>query len=77
MPTIVTLDSIKLMIYFGDHAPPHFHAFYNEYEILVEIETLATYRGGLPSKQYKKLLRWAEEHQIILRNKWAEFNPKN
>ena len=75
MPTIATLDSIKLMIYFADHAPPHFHAFYNEHEILVEIETLNTYQGSLPTKQYRKMIQWAREHQDYLRSKWAAFNP--
>ncbi|HFA51957.1 MAG TPA: DUF4160 domain-containing protein [Bacteroidetes bacterium] len=54
MPTIHTLNSIKILIYFDDHLPPHFHAIYNEYEELIEIHTLETYRGKLPSKQRKK-----------------------
>ena len=48
MPTIKIIDSIKILIYFNDHLPPHFHAVYNEYEVLIEIKSLAIYAGELP-----------------------------
>ena len=75
MPTLITLDSIKIMIYFQDHAPPHFHAFYNEYEVLIVIATLEVYRGELPNKQQKRVIEWASNNQAILQAKWDEFNP--
>ncbi|MEN0005158.1 MAG: DUF4160 domain-containing protein [Bacteroidota bacterium] len=75
MPTIHIIDSIKIMIYFDDHLPPHFHAEYNEYEELIEIRTLDTYRGKLPNKQRKKVIEWAKEHQEALMILWNEFNP--
>ncbi|MGM0788248.1 MAG: DUF4160 domain-containing protein [Thermodesulfobacteriota bacterium] len=28
-----------MAIFYRDHAPPHFHAIYGEYEITVEIES--------------------------------------
>ena len=76
MPTIHIIDSIKIMIYFDDHLPPHFHAEYNEYEELIEINTLETYRGKLPNRQRKRVIEWAKENQDYLRQKWTEFNPK-
>jgi len=42
MPTVHKIDSIKIMVYFDDHLPPHFHAEYNEYEELFVIRTIAT-----------------------------------
>lgn len=39
MPTVEIVNGIKISIYNGDHRPPHIHAKYNEYEILIEIET--------------------------------------
>ncbi|MFV0553581.1 MAG: DUF4160 domain-containing protein [Mangrovibacterium sp.] len=39
MPTIDIFDGIKICIYNGEHRPPHFHAIYNEFEILIEINT--------------------------------------
>ena len=37
MPEISRFFGIITM-YFKDHAPPHFHARYNEYEALIAIE---------------------------------------
>ena len=38
MPTISMFRGIKVCIYWRDHMPPHFHAFYGGSEILVSIE---------------------------------------
>lgn len=77
MPTIHLIDSIKILIYYDDHLPPHFHAIYNEYEELIEINTLETYRGKLPNRQRRRVLDWARENQEFLLEKWNEFNPNN
>jgi hypothetical protein len=54
MPVVHIIESIKILLYFDDHLPPHFHAQYNEYELLVEIETLEVYAGyrlrGVPPR---------------------------
>ncbi len=70
MPTYFLFDGIKIDLYFDDHAPPHFHAIYAEYEELIEIETLETYQGKLPTKQRKKVIRWAKENQDVLMEIW-------
>ena len=73
MPTYFRFNGIKIDLYFNDHIPPHFHAIYAEYEELIEIETLKTYRGNLPSKQHKKVIKWAEENQDILMEIWESL----
>jgi hypothetical protein len=75
MPTIKIIDSIKILIYFEDHLPPHFHAQYAEHEELIEIQTLKTYIGKIPAKQRKKVIQWAEKHQDYLMKKWNQYNP--
>ena len=47
-------------MYGNDHNPPHFHALYNEYHALVEIETGKILAGSLPSKQLKHVKEWAD-----------------
>lgn len=32
MPTVSMFYGILIRMYYDDHNPPHFHAFYNEYE---------------------------------------------
>lgn len=47
--------------------PPHFHAFYGAFEIIVSIEEIEVLEGTMPSKQLKMLLGWAAFHQEELR----------
>ena len=51
MPTISRFYGILIQMYFGDHAPPHFHALYAEFEAVIDIETLGVMRGSLPAAQ--------------------------
>lgn len=74
MPIIKTIDGIEIHMYFHDHNPPHFHIIYNEYEELVEIESLRTYKGEVPGKVRKKVIAWAETRLDFLRSKWDEFS---
>lgn len=76
MPVIKIIDSIKIYLYFFDHLPPHFHAIYAEYQVLIEIDTLEIYSGSLPNKQLKKVIDWASKNQDYLRQKWEEYNPQ-
>ena len=48
MPTISRFLGIVIAMYWDDHAPPHFHAKYGEYEITVNINT-GVVEGNFPS----------------------------
>ena len=48
MPELCRFYGIIIRMYFNDHAPPHFHAFYGEYQVLVDIENLAVLSGHFP-----------------------------
>lgn len=39
MPRIAEIDGIVVSINFDDHAPPHFHARYQNESVSIEIET--------------------------------------
>lgn len=75
MPTIDTIGGIKINIYNGDHRPPHIHAVYNEYEVLVEIETKETYAGWVPAKQHRKVLKWLAGNEKWALTVFYEMNP--
>jgi len=45
MPTIDSFNGIKIHVYNGEHRPPHIHANYNEYEVLVDIEKEVIFAG--------------------------------
>ncbi len=70
MPTIAIIDGVKVLIYYNDHAPPHFHAMIAESEVQIAIRDLAVLRGSLPLPQLRKVLAWAKEHQGELALHW-------
>ena len=67
MPTICTFRGIKICIYWSDHLPPHFHAFYGGDEVLVSINEIEVLEGSMPSKQLKMLLggKHGENRRIL------------
>ncbi len=70
MPTISRFFGILIRMYFNDHEPPHFHAVYGEFEVQLEIETLAVLRGELPRRALALVLEWASLHREELRADW-------
>jgi len=58
-------------MYFRDHAPAHFHAFYLDNEALVAIETMEVIRGSLPRRALGLALDWAEIHRRELMENWS------
>ena len=70
MPTISSFYGILIQMYWNDHAPPHFHALYAEYEVLIEIETLTVMEGSLPRRAIAMVLEWGRAHQGELKEDW-------
>lgn len=70
MPELCRFFGIIIRMYFNDHDPPHFHAFYGEDEVLVEIDTLAVVRGELPRRALALVIEWAVLHPDELRRDW-------
>ena len=69
MPEISRFLGIVVRMYYRDHAPPHFHATYGEYDITVDIETGVT-EGRFPRRALAAVLEWFEFHQEELRENW-------
>lgn len=76
MPTVKTIDNIKIDIYSRDHPPPHFHAKFSEFEELIVIETLDTYAGKMPKVQRKKVTDWAAYNKQFLLEIFNKLNPR-
>ncbi len=76
MPTIKIIDSIKVDVYSREHRPPHFHALYAEFEELIVIESLETYKGSIPNKQRKKVINWAKDKKAFLLKNFKLLNPR-
>ncbi len=75
MPKVDEFNGIKIYLYNGDHRPPHLHAIYNEFEVLLEIETGESYAGDLPTRQLKLVNDWLYCNKDWLLEVFYELNP--
>lgn len=71
MPTISSFYGIMIRMFFDEHAPPHFHAYYGEYKAIFDIRRLELMEGKLPRRAMELTLDWAELHQPELLEDWA------
>ena len=63
-------QGIIIRMFYNDHAPPHFHAIYGEYELLVSISPIAILEGKAPNRVRSMGLEWAALHQAELLENW-------
>ena len=70
MPTISTFYGILIRMFFNDHAPPHFHARYGEFEATIDIATLEVIEGDLPNRAFNLAREWAMIHREELLEDW-------
>jgi uncharacterized protein DUF4160 len=70
MPELSRFFGIIIRMFYSDHEPAHFHAIYGEYEALIEIDTLAVFRGSLPRRAVALVLEWAALHRNELHDDW-------
>jgi predicted P-loop ATPase/GTPase len=63
MPEVSRFYGIIIQIYYGDHAPPHFHALYAGAVAKIAIGTLQVIDGALPRRALSLVLDWASMHQ--------------
>ena len=70
MPRISQFYGIAVYMYYRDHAPPHFHAIYAEYEAEIDIATATIMEGKLPRKARTLVKEWAEAHRQELQRNW-------
>ena len=73
MPTISAFYGITIRIFCEKnikHNLMHFHAYYNEYSCVVDINSCELINGDMPIKQRKLILAWAEIHKDRLLKNW-------
>lgn len=69
MPTISMFYGIVIQMFFDDHNPPHFHAYYQDYEASFTLDG-DVLKGSFPLRQKKLVVAWAEIHQEELLANW-------
>jgi len=70
MPTLALFFGITVRMYYDDHAPPHFHAYYGGDSAQIVIETLEVLEGQLPRRALALVVEWAMAHRHQLRDNW-------
>ena len=75
MPTISWFYGISIRMFFNDHAPPHFHAFYGRHEAQVSIETGNLINGRLPAAQRRLVREWTLRYNHELMDNWMRVRP--
>ena len=63
-------------MFYKDHAPPHFHAEYGEYELLVGISPITILEGIAPGRVRSMVLEWTALHQAELLDDWKRCRNK-
>jgi hypothetical protein len=70
MPEISRFLGIIIRMFYNEHNPPHFHAYYNDFKAEISIETLDIIAGNLPKRVYKLVVEWAVDHKDELKKDW-------
>ena len=75
MPVISRFFGIVVYMHWRDHAPPHFHAKYQDSEISVDIET-GQIAGHLGAKAITLIEEWRQMHKTELLANWNAAERK-
>ena len=73
MPEISRFYGIRILIYFDDHPPCHFHAEYGEYEAVFSIESGEITNGNLPNTAKKLVKQWHKLQKENIYNTWNQI----
>lgn len=73
MPELSRFFGIIVVMYYADHAPPHFHVRYNEHRAKISILDLQLLDGQLPKRVMSMVLEWGFLHREALQENWARM----
>ncbi len=75
MPEISRFLGIVVRMYYREHAPPHFHATYGSYKVVVYLER-GVIEGRFPPRARRHLMEWYDLHRIELHEDWLLAEQK-
>ena len=71
MPEISRFYGIIIRMFFNEHNPPHFHAEYGEYRVVVNLNDEVV-NGFMPKRALKLIFEWLDLHKEELINNWEK-----
>jgi hypothetical protein len=69
------IQSLKIHIYAGDHAPPHFHIAGPDIDAAFTIENCTLLKGRMKGKKQQLVRWWYERSRPLLVKTWNETRP--
>ncbi|MCA6484257.1 MAG: DUF4160 domain-containing protein [Chitinophagaceae bacterium] len=72
MPQISYFLGVIIRMFYRDHNPPHFHAFYADFEGIFDIEKNELIGGELPPRVLGIVTEWTALHQDELLENWEK-----
>lgn len=69
MPELSRFYGIVITMHYNDHPPPHFHAWYGEDAVTVEIET-GVITGRMARRALALVLEWSDAYRDELMDNW-------
>jgi hypothetical protein len=76
VPRLASFDGVVVRLYFGDHLPPHVHAYVGRVgrpgvrSARFSIDTGELLDGQLPSAKISAVRSWCAQHREALRVDW-------
>lgn len=72
MPTIAIIAGVRILIYPKDHLPPHLHAKFAEFEVLISILTGDVLEGSMPKTKLHDVQVWLAANREQVAYVWQE-----
>ncbi|HEX7181730.1 MAG TPA: DUF4160 domain-containing protein [Thermoanaerobaculia bacterium] len=69
MPALSRFYGIVVFMNYNDHNPPHFHARYQDQEVIVDLGT-GVVRGTMSKRALQMLFEWTDQHREELLKNW-------
>ena len=74
MPTLVRFGRVKVQMFYGDHNPPHVHAYGGGHFSLIRIEDCEYLAGSLPPRTARRVTAWIAAHRDELMTLWRTYS---
>ncbi len=75
MPEICRFYGIIVFMNYNEHDPPHFHAKYQDQEVIVEIPT-GIIQGRMSRRALRMLFEWSEIYREELLQNWERARER-
>ena len=76
MPEVSRFFGIIIRMWWDEHNPPHFHAFYQGFEAVYSIENGGKMEGSFPKRQEKIVIDWSRRNTKGLLEVWNQIRNK-